>query len=284
MFRYADLGGRIDEWSRDPGFPAALGDPHPDALAIEARVLALDRFGGLIFDSDAGLLIGVEGFAPGRERADQWSPPAMDVAAIVAHASTMMVGLVANHARLRSRPLVITDMPRPCRVMAPYSAHPLVVRDDMVASKFDRLGDGRGADVLYLAQVPVSAFTSRGKPGWPIGSYCPLRWEPKPEEIVRDRAEYAVWRAALEVLAGELAGMLASIAVLAPSAPWRPWAGETDLGKPPALFEGLRREPHRRGDRALQRARREGRKPAPREPGAPPPASDPPKASERTKR
>jgi hypothetical protein len=24
MFRYADLGGRIDDWSREPGFPAAL--------------------------------------------------------------------------------------------------------------------------------------------------------------------------------------------------------------------------------------------------------------------
>jgi hypothetical protein len=97
--------------------------------------------------------------------------------------------------------------------------------------------------------VPVTAFTSRGKPGWPIGSYCPLAWEPKPEEIVRDRAEYAVWRAALDVLAHELAGgALASIAVLTASAPWRPWAGEVDLGKPPALFEGLRRPTHRHGD------------------------------------
>jgi len=34
-------GGYADGWSRDPGFPAALGEPHPDAVAIAAAVTGL---------------------------------------------------------------------------------------------------------------------------------------------------------------------------------------------------------------------------------------------------
>jgi hypothetical protein len=56
MWRYGVFGAQIDNWSREPGFPAALGDPHPDALEIESRVLALKRFEGLSFDDPSGLL------------------------------------------------------------------------------------------------------------------------------------------------------------------------------------------------------------------------------------
>jgi hypothetical protein len=42
----------------------------------------------------------------------------------------MMVGLVANHARMRNRPLLGTELPRPTRVLAPFSNHPKVVRDE----------------------------------------------------------------------------------------------------------------------------------------------------------
>jgi hypothetical protein len=101
MFRYADLVGRVDESTRDAGFPAALGDPHPDALAIEGRVLALERFAGFCFDSDAGLFIGLKGFGPDQVRADRWAPPPIDERTVVAHAAGMMVGLIANHARSR---------------------------------------------------------------------------------------------------------------------------------------------------------------------------------------
>jgi hypothetical protein len=50
MWRYGLFGARINNWSREPGFPAAPGDPHPDALGIEARTLALKRFEGLAFE------------------------------------------------------------------------------------------------------------------------------------------------------------------------------------------------------------------------------------------
>ncbi|MGE0575435.1 MAG: hypothetical protein AB7F22_10515 [Reyranella sp.] len=35
---FVDYGVSIDKWDTEPGFPSAMGDPHPDALAIEAAV------------------------------------------------------------------------------------------------------------------------------------------------------------------------------------------------------------------------------------------------------
>ncbi|MEE7479130.1 hypothetical protein MHIMP23_23385 [Methylobacterium hispanicum] len=42
MWRGGIFGGRIDCWSREHGMPLALGDPHPDAILIEAEILGLD--------------------------------------------------------------------------------------------------------------------------------------------------------------------------------------------------------------------------------------------------
>jgi hypothetical protein len=165
------------------------------------------------------------------------------VAGIIGEASNMIVGLVANRARLRKRPEVYRELPKPVRVLAPYGPRPLVLREVMVRNK----ADGQ----LYAALQPCTSFSlRRGGRSYPIGAFCPLDWIPNPKSVLRDRAEYAVWRFALELLAGELAD-LESLSVLPPSAPLRPWAGERDLGKPPAIFAGLRREP------APQRRRRD---------------------------
>jgi hypothetical protein len=62
MFRQAvSDDGR--EWSGEPGFPAAAGDPHPDAITIEAAVKALDAWQGHGFGPDptaAGLMDGID--------------------------------------------------------------------------------------------------------------------------------------------------------------------------------------------------------------------------------
>jgi hypothetical protein len=225
MWRYGVFGARIDNWWREPGFPAALGDPHPDALEIEARVLALERLKGLAFDDPSGLLIGLEGFAPGRIRNDPWSPPLLDVGRITGEVSNMIVGLVAQHAKLRKRPEVDWEIPLPRWVLARFGPRPLVMRDVMVRNKAD------GA--LYPVQKPCTTYARRrGGRAYPIGAYCPLEWLPKPEAVLRDRAEYAVWRFALEALAHELAGKLESVTVLPPSAPAQPWAPKQEQQSP----------------------------------------------------
>ena len=55
MFAMAQHGGRIENFTREPGFPAAMGEPHPDALIVEAAVLGLSRFAEHRFDGDLGL-------------------------------------------------------------------------------------------------------------------------------------------------------------------------------------------------------------------------------------
>ena len=80
MFRMASLGGPVDNWSRDPGFPMIMGDPHPDALVVARAVTALrsvelawpasrellaPEFGALLADHDVtitSLLIDVPAY------------------------------------------------------------------------------------------------------------------------------------------------------------------------------------------------------------------------------
>lgn len=40
-FSIADLGVSVDNWQHEPGFPAIMGSPHPDALTISKHVQAL---------------------------------------------------------------------------------------------------------------------------------------------------------------------------------------------------------------------------------------------------
>ena len=58
---------------------------------------------------------------------------------------------------------------------------------------------------------------------YPAGSYCLLKWFPSHESVMRDRAEYVVWRAALAWLRGRIGDTLDRISVLADLPPERPW-------------------------------------------------------------
>ncbi|WP_187273073.1 hypothetical protein [Methylobacterium sp. WL69] len=88
MFRMADLGVRVENFSREPGMPAALGEPHPDALIVEAAVLELARFADHRFEGDLGLT--------------PFLPPGLDDVAAMARAMQQLVATVAllNPVRL----------------------------------------------------------------------------------------------------------------------------------------------------------------------------------------
>lgn len=45
MFAIADLGVRVDEWHREPGFPAAMGETDPGAFVVDAAVRELRPLG-----------------------------------------------------------------------------------------------------------------------------------------------------------------------------------------------------------------------------------------------
>jgi hypothetical protein len=107
MFRLAQLGGRIDSWSREPGFPAALGDPHPDALAIER---ALSELSLVLPDGATAGLSPNLGF------------PDLDEAAALRTFAGRAREIVVIHAKLGGRPALNEGSPGAGRRSAPTAS------------------------------------------------------------------------------------------------------------------------------------------------------------------
>lgn len=249
MFRQA-VSGETRQWSGEPGFPAAAGDCHPDAIAIEAAVKGLSTWAGHGFGPDraaAGLMHGIDH---------------MDIDYLQAglEAVAAMAGIVAVHARAGTRPRWSRELPRPFPDNG-GNGKPRVLIDETFAERVDRKG------VYYeLTRDPSPGAITfvQAMPSPPIrgglyrqGSYCPIVFRPNPARLVAERAEYLSWRMGLEILCRELEGQLAATAVLTPAAPWRPWAGEGEAhGVSPDLFRGQRDEPHRRETREQAAAQR----------------------------
>lgn len=188
MFRLADLGTRVDDWSSgEPGFPLALGPAHPDALTVDSHVLALsdDRWD---WKASRQALLG-------------------DFAALVDEndpsLSALVVGrpgLVALHARMWTRP----HWDR-----APMF-EPVIGRNGKPMVKFL---DDDGKTLI------------EGRKGRHYGpmARCPLMWLPPPREIAYARIEYVAWHGALVELAEQLGSTLLEHDVLPPEAPAMPW-------------------------------------------------------------
>jgi hypothetical protein len=190
MFSMCALGGRVDNWSREPGFPAAAGPPHPDALLIEAAVerlgtapLSCENYGdelvGLVDEPDSFGRLALRG----------------------------IVNLVRIRAKLGDRPS-LGEAP----VCGPWKNENGSVSVRRIVTEWIN-------DVPHAQEVASPAMR---KGVYHSGAYCPLRWSPAPRETMLERAEYAAWHAALTWLAGELEE-LGSIRVTAPAASSRPW-------------------------------------------------------------
>lgn len=247
MFAMAQHGGRIENFTREPGFPAAMGEPHPDALIVEAAVLGLSRFAEHRFEGDLGL-------APDL-------PAGQDQQGPMARAMEQLVDIVRIRARLGARPTFAAS-PEPAAVVDPKQGRPLVFiqRTTMKA-------DAEGRLRPHLVEERVGA---EGKDRYPRGAYCAIEWD-DPKSIVIERAEYAAWWAGLDLLAHELSGKLASIAVLPPAAAQRPWAGETDAAKPKRILDNpssRKRLREQRVDQVVDYLLSHRRKSSPRKPKA----------------
>lgn len=256
-----------DGAGREPGFPAALGDPHPDSPIIEAAVRELAGWAGYRFDDDiiAGLSAGLPVTAETVEQA------AMEAVAA-------MAGIVAVHARAGTRPRWSRERPEPFPERGP-NGKPKVLIDETFVATIDRKGRVRYEpadhaqpdDISYVEPVPCPPVR---KDRYREGAYCPLIYKPTPARLITERAEHAAWRVALDILHDGLSGRLTSIAPLPAAAPWRPWLDDADVhGPPPQLFAALRDAPHRRLTREQQAAHR---RLAPRRAGRARPPDTPP--------
>ena len=183
-----------------------FGTPHPDALAVEEAVLALEPV-AIDWDAQApdlmGDLIGL--FRGAMARKDDWSR-SLDVryspATIIAHHANMRrvpdwgdVGMRCE--RIIGRGGVQLDGPR----------H--VPRADWCHGVVKPRG--------WKAGDPLPP------PYYIQGVACPLEWHPSPVGVAMDRAEYAVWHQALCGLADAV--RLRDHVPGPPDAPARPWRG-----------------------------------------------------------
>lgn len=237
MFRLCAFGMPVDNWSREPGFPVAVGtEPHPDAVKIAAAIAALSRFYTEPVDEQE-LDLGSDFLADPQDERDAMRKAFRSIDALVVRA-----------ARLRHRPFW-RSRPTISRVNQP-NGRPLVLRwEDQIRQLYN--GD---VTIEALEQVLVPVAPTR-KDHYPDGSYCPLRFEQNTRTILEERAEYLAWWVALNAMAEDLFGELETIAVLPPSAAQKPWLGETDLGKPPRIFADLTARVYH-GDRATAAAHR----------------------------
>jgi hypothetical protein len=236
MFRGCDLGVRVDNWNREPGFPAAMGPAHPDALKVEAAVKALARFRDLPIEGALDLGPDFNADPEAEARAMRRAFLAIDTVVI----------LMAKMPISRSRPFW-QSRPTLSSVTQP-NGKTLVLRWE--TQFMPRWPEGEVAeDVL----VPVAP--SR-KDAYPPGSYCPLRYDTDPDVVLGERAEYLAWWGGLNALAEDLADRLESIVVLPPAAAQKPWLEHRTAVKSHRVLQDLRTTIYRKEDRQTAAAHR----------------------------
>jgi hypothetical protein len=222
MFRLAQLGTNID-FSREPGFPDAAGPPHPDALVIGEAIrrlpAAVENFPWWTLRLDAGL-----------------GAFSIDVRAIWKQAAQAVASLVMVKGKLKARPIVGDELPtpRPKR----YEANGKVIHLRDVTRKTYKWNEEPGVDkptVETLFSEAAHPYKGRGGKAWPAGAYVPVVYEPTPHAVVLDRAEYAVWRIAMDLLVKDLEGKLTSVSVEPCTAAYAPWLGDQDRPTAPEL-------------------------------------------------
>lgn len=209
MWRMGLFGGRVDNWTREPGFPAAMGECDPDALIVEMEVQALRQFA--LTDVAGDIL------AAGLDVPDAAIPPVLERAS---RAASILVGM---HAKMGTRPGVGEVQVEPVRLPGNRSVG--TWRQGFVSQR-TILGD----EIRIEVEIPAAA--SRKK--YPDGTYCKLAFSPSPAHVLLERAEYLVWRASLRKLADALDGQLRQWVVTDCAAPTAPWLTRMPVPANPA--------------------------------------------------
>jgi len=222
MFKHAALGTRVDSWSKEPGMPLALGDVHPDAETIEAAIAAIDP---QALDLDP-YQIG-HGLMPG----DAVDP-------VLTSVRRKHVDQIIAMVRHETKAWLVTCAKRGTR---PDHGGP---------AESDSVRGTKGQVTLWL-RVSTPAGTGPDGEPWFIttdqkttparagvyrtGTFCKLNWPRDVDAVAEDRARYAIWHAALTLLASQLQD-LRSLLVTAPAAPATPWISEPP---PPTVLQSL---------------------------------------------
>jgi len=207
----------------------------PDALTVEAAIGMLPtRMAAYTAPEELALDIGLD----------------VDIDGAFAAPLANVTNIVLAHGRLGKRPAIGLETPIPVPKLAP-NGKPGVWQLQCAVEKTIT-----GDQVERLFEAPVQG-ARRGV--YPSGSYCVIEFEPSPQSVANDRAEYLVWRLALGELAELLSGRLELIAALPPAAAMAPWLGQVDGDKPVDLFRPGADRVYTAMQALALRARREAR-------------------------
>lgn len=242
----AGLFPRVDNWSRAPGMPLALGDPSDDALAIEKVWLTIDP---------AALNLSAYAVTAGYEIALR-DPrrSGVNYADILASACEELAIIVHSAAVQRRAPDWMAELHHEpvCGGMGRVSLWRTVSREA-----------GKGKDGTPWFTTSDERTTMAGGGLYKKGTFCKLRIVSGAADVIEARLRYALWHAFLSELTVRLAAATKVIlvegeervvplldtidprAALAPATPWivPPRTPRTLLATP-GCWDREERRPH----------------------------------------
>ena len=205
---------------------SAKRDPHPDALIVGQAVMALDA---LVFDlppdwtarpevraaiavrGDADDLTEAEWQAAAQRAINRLTVTEADGSLRPRHkVSDIVIGAATRGRAPQLRKAIVTRQP----VMAANGRAAWFVRE------WREIGTEADGSPRF-AEVETNGVQKNGK--LKPGAYRRFIDTPDPADFMVERAEYEVWRAAMDVLAEDLAGRLARFEVTGCKLPFLPW-------------------------------------------------------------
>lgn len=202
------------------GAAGARGDPlHPDSLIVETAV------------GEVATVLSAAYCPPlAAELLDGLGFPDLDAQGALDAALCNVGNLLLVHGRLHTRPLIRLEA-SPVRGKLGNNGKPGVWRREEWA---EPTWQDHAPECSRMVETAVRA---KRKNSYPPGAYCRLEYDPDPQMLVNERAEYAVWRAGLAALAEVLHDAnLSAHAAMPPAAAFRPWMGDLDGEAIPDLF------------------------------------------------
>lgn len=208
----ARLGAIVDEPNVYGCIPAGLlieEEPHPDAILVHEAVMGLDAIE----------LVMPEAWSPADDLADLGLLVQAAVIKALGRLTTIdragrrvlrepLSVLMRRHAILGDAPDWRVDETEE-RLVTEYGKPKWFVRETLVV-------DGQ------TIEVERDGYDQRRQRPR-VGAYRKYFLDPDPTAALASRGEYEVWRAALDVLAEDLAGRLTTIEVRPSGRTWRPW-------------------------------------------------------------
>ncbi|MCJ2092262.1 hypothetical protein MKK67_07105 [Methylobacterium sp. J-072] len=207
MWRAGVFGGPIDNWSREPGMPLAMGDPHPDAITIEAHLQVLGETLQLAAAGSAACPLDLSAYPIQTELRGKANLEVLISAALHATPAWLMTCAIRG-----SRP----DVGGGIEVEAVKSDNGKITLWRTITTP---CGEGPDGKPWFASHDEIA--TSKGD-ARDTGLFCKLKFTRTGAEVVEEQLRYAFWHAALAYLVPALQ-FLTSIEVLPPKSSAAPW-------------------------------------------------------------